>query len=84
MEKINLNAFEESYYIERVAEARARAVFLVEQEIIPMLETAVRDGYNKCNFEIIQKDVYVSDVKKEILKRVRCNISFGRAFVISW
>lgn len=85
MEKMNLNAIAKAYHATKIQEARARAVALVEKEIIPLLENAARTGQYSCKVEVKEKDVFLTDVQGEILKRVQCKISgYGKSFSVSW
>ena len=85
MEKINLNAIAKTYHENEAKKAKERAVALVEKEIIPLLETAAKAGQYNCKIEIKQKDVFPSDVQKEIAKRVQCRfIGYGKSFSVTW
>ena len=58
---------------------------MVEKEIIPLLESAAKAGQYNCKIEIKQKDVFASDVQKEIAKRVQCRfIGYGKSFSVTW
>ena len=85
MEKINLNAIAKAYHANEAKKAKERAVALVENEIIPLLESAAKAGQYHCRIEIKQRDVFVSDVQCEIAKRVECRFNgYSKSFTVTW